>query len=367
MPFASEKHDSARRATRRRPPHGLHRSRLLLQGMRIAEFFVTAFVSLLLGVTFAPGTEGFGAAAGTPPEGHAYTLRTGDVGATPYEAPPAEYVCEPERLTRDNTCAAVGRDSSTVASLHPVNDTRTLAPDKWRMVVRADGTHKRLPSPWSNGDGLARSPVEVTASERNYVLAFEMFAVMRNWMFFNASNVTDELWAHFHSPLRDCGLEGAPAFDAGRRYPAGRQLDRHDVLKMMRNPWWHGGDIASQLTHYADAVQADFLCLVAPELEHAPEHAGWPHRDRCADIRASLSLRRGEMPTCWFNAYRHFYRDGGLDWPFNYDWAYQQPGGGTRHWTVQMKNAGVGYTALWPETERRGLPVFGRPTFPGTE
>jgi|AntAceMinimDraft_12_1070368.scaffolds.fasta_scaffold233658_1 hypothetical protein len=29
-------------------------------------------------------------------------------------------------------------------------------------------------------------------------------------------------------------------------------------------------------------------------------------------------------------------------------------------WTIQMKNAGVGYTTLWPETEQRGLPMFGR-------
>ena len=246
---------------------------------------------IVVGVTVVPRVVL--AADGVPPVSQTYSLRTGDVGASPFDALDtlSEYVCEPERLTNNNTCAVVGRDSSTVARPHPINDTRALAPDKWRRVVSHNGTHKRLPQPFANGDRLARSPAEVTASERNYVLAFEMFAVMRNWMFFNATNLTDDLWAHFHAPLRDCGLEGASAFDAGKRHSRGRQLDRHDALKMIRNPWWHGGDIANQLTHYADAVQADFLCLVAPELHHAPEHAGWPHRDRCGDIREALQLR----------------------------------------------------------------------------
>ena len=52
-----------------------------------------------------------------------------------------------------------------------------------------------MPMQWANGDKLARSPVEVAASERNYVLAFEMLAEMRNWMFFNATHLTDDLWA----------------------------------------------------------------------------------------------------------------------------------------------------------------------------
>lgn len=183
-------------------------------------------------------------------------------------------------------------------------------------MVNINGTHKVFPSPWNNGDKLAPSSVELDGSDRNYVLAFEMFAVMRNWMFFYASYITADLWAHFHSPLRDCGLEGVAAFSVSKAHPLGRQLDRHGILKMMRDPWYHGGDIADQLVQYAEAVQAEFLCLVAPEAEHLAEHAGWPHRHRCGVLRATLGLRRGEMPTCWYNAYRHFYSDGGLDWPY---------------------------------------------------
>jgi hypothetical protein len=60
-------------------------------------------------------------------------------GASPYDAPPTEYVCEPALLTRNNTCTVAGHDSSVVARPHPINDTRALAPDKWRRVVNADG------------------------------------------------------------------------------------------------------------------------------------------------------------------------------------------------------------------------------------
>lgn len=306
-------------------------------------------------------------ADGVPPVSETYLLRTGDPGASPYDAPPGEYACEPTRLIVNRTCAVTGRNSSILATRHPIEDTRASAPDKWRRVIGARGDPKTLPAPWANGDRLARSPTEVSASERVYVLAFEMLAVMRNWMFFNASGIDDERWAHLHRPLTDCGLEGTAAFEAGARHASGRRLDRHGVLRMMRVPWWHGGDIAPQLEHYAAAVQADFLCVVAPELAHAPEHARWEHRDRCVDIRRALGLSRGVMPTCWFTAYRHFYNDGGLDWPFNHDWAYAQPGGSKpKEWTLQMKNAGVGYTTMWPETEARGLSTFGRPAFPGT-
>ena len=339
--------------------------------MRLQATALVTVALLLLGVD-VPGVgpwRGVDAADGIPPVSQTYTLKTGDAGASPFDSLGAgEYVCDPEALTLNNTCTAVGLDSSVVARPHPINETRALAPDKWRRVVDRDGTPKRLPTPWSNGDRLARSPTEVTASERVYVLAFEMFAVMRNWMFFNATNVTDELWAHFHGPLRDCGLESVAAFQAGKTHPLGRRLDRHDILRMLRDPWWHGGDIASQLSHYADAVQADFLCVAAPELERAPEHAAWPHRDRCVAIRAALGLSPGVAPSCWFTAYRHFYSDGGLDWPFNYDWTYAQPGDSKpKYWTIQMKNAGLGYSgAMWPETEQRGLSMFGRPAYPGT-
>jgi|AntAceMinimDraft_5_1070358.scaffolds.fasta_scaffold103530_1 hypothetical protein len=107
-------------------------------------------------------------ADGVPPASETYALIGGDVGASPYDVAAGEYVCHPGRLVDHNTCLAVGVSSSVVATPHPINDTRALAPDKWRQVVSKDGTLKRLPTPWRNGDRLARSSVEVTASERNY-------------------------------------------------------------------------------------------------------------------------------------------------------------------------------------------------------
>ena len=71
-----------------------------------------------------------------------------------------------------------------------------------------------------NGDKLRGDqgrPV-VESSERNYVLAFEMFGVMRNAMFFRGPWITDDDWLRWHGPLTDCGLDDDDVFETAKNH-----------------------------------------------------------------------------------------------------------------------------------------------------
>ena len=102
---------------------------------------------------------------------------------SPYNASRIAYVCDPDVLYSDFRCECVGINSTVYARPHPM-ETRDLAPDGRRHVVDERGRPKKLPAPFRNGDKLARAKHQVDSSERNYVLAFEMFGMMRNAMFF---------------------------------------------------------------------------------------------------------------------------------------------------------------------------------------
>ena len=266
---------------------------------------------------------------------------------SPYNASRIAYVCDPDVLYSDYRCECVGINSTVYARPHPM-ETRDLAPDGRRHVVDERGRPKKLPAPFRNGDKLARAKHEVDSSERNYVLAFEMFGVMRNAMFFRGPWITDDDWRKWHSPLTDCGLDDDDVYEVSKSHSGklGRQLNRTMVLRMIRFPMYNGGDVAAQMEHYADAVLADFLCVVAPELVTDVTYQSWPHRSRCDVIRSALSLSPGRAPDCWLDAYRRFYSDQGP--------AYEPSGGATRpggYWDEQAKRAGRGYQPTERERE----------------
>ena len=212
----------------------------------------------------------------------------GTVLNSPFNATRIAYVCDPEVLYSDYRCLAMGMNHTIHARPH-LMETRDVAPDGRRHVVDERGAPKRLPMPFRNGDKLAKAGHPVESSERNYVLAFEMFGVMRNAMFFRGPWITDDDWRRWHGPLTDCGLDDDDVFETAKNHPdgkLGRQLNRTMVLRMIRYPMYNGGDTAAQMEHYADAALADFLCVVAPELSTDPTYASWPHRSRCVAIRA---------------------------------------------------------------------------------
>ena len=282
-----------------------------------------------------------------------HTLQTGEVGASPYDAPPGEYLCQPDILEKSDTCVAVAWNDSYVARPHPVIASRALARDGRRRVVDEGGHPITLPMKWFNGDRLAPlgpDEPDLEGSDRDYVLAFEMFAQMRNWAFFDAGMITNEIWDKLHAPLEDCGLETEAALNASFSWATGRQLGRVGILNMLRSPWWHGGDIADQTRHYIDAAQADFLCVVAPELATDAKYETWLYRNQCADIRAALNLAPGYSPPCWYGAYRRFYDDGGRDYPADYDFTIQQPWSQGGHWDEHAKRRGLGYTPVGHKT-----------------
>ena len=221
----------------------------------------------------------------------------GTVLNSPFNATRIAYVCDPEVLYSDYRCLAMGMNHTIHARPH-LMETRDVAPDGRRHVVDERGAPKRLPMPFRNGDKLAKAGHPVESSERNYVLAFEMFGVMRNAMFFRGPWITDDDWRRWHGPLTDCGLDDDDVFETAKNHPdgkLGRQLNRTMVLRMIRYPMYNGGDTAAQMEHYADAALADFLCVVAPELTTDPTYASWPHRSRSSPS-PSLALATEQSP-----------------------------------------------------------------------
>ena len=277
----------------------------------------------------------------------------GTVLNSPFNATRIAYVCDPEVLYSDYRCLAMGMNHTIHARPH-LMETRDVAPDGRRHVVDERGKPKRLPMPFRNGDKLAKAGHPVESSERNYVLAFEMFGVMRNAMFFRGPWITDDDWRRWHGPLTDCGLDDDDVFETAKNHPdgkLGRQLNRTMVLRMIRYPMYNGGDTAAQMEHYADAALADFLCVVAPELSTDPTYASWPHRSRCVAIRQSLALATNKAPTCWLNAYRRFYTDQGPAHDASSDVGAQGGSHGSGYWDEHAKLAGRGYQPTERERE----------------
>lgn len=260
-----------------------------------------------------------------------------------------QYTCEPDASVRGEACVAVGLTSAVVARPHPVHWSRALAPDKRRVVVDALGTPRALNDTWRDGDRLAPSPSgdEVRDSPRVFALAFEMLALLRNHLFFHADQLTPERWAHLHRPLTDCGLESDAAVAISASYPEGRRVSRDAALDLARDPWNHGGDVAPHLEHYAAAVQADFLCLVIPELSRAPEFVDWIPRERCLALRGALGVAPGVVSQCWHDAYRGHFADGGMDYPFALDWNLA-PWPQSAPWDARAKASGIGYRPVRP-------------------